>query len=110
MGELKDIRTKINQLDSDLISLLAERRKLSKEIVIAKDSTEHAIRDKDRETELLKRLIQLGKEKGIDAHFLTKVFYEIIEDSVRIQLNHVQNLTGKKESGKRVYFCCNTRN
>ncbi len=100
MGELNKIRSKINKVDEDLISLLAERRKLSKEIVIAKDSGEQAIRDKERETELLRRLIQLGKERNIDAHYLTKVFYEIIEDSVRIQLNHVQDLTGRESVGE----------
>jgi chorismate mutase/prephenate dehydratase len=103
MSDLNNIRNKINKVDEELIELLAERRKLSKEVVIAKDSTDQAIRDKEREAELLKRLIKMGKEKNIDAHYLTKIFYEVIEDSVRIQLNHVQDLTGK-QSGDAEYI------
>ncbi|MBN1301790.1 MAG: bifunctional 3-deoxy-7-phosphoheptulonate synthase/chorismate mutase [Melioribacteraceae bacterium] len=96
MNGLEALRKSINKVDEEIIELLAERRKLSKEIIIAKDQGDKPIRDQKRETELLQRLIKLGKAKGIDAHFLTKVFYEIIEDSVRIQLNHIQDLTKKQ--------------
>lgn len=96
MGKIKSIREKINKVDEDLISLLAERRKLSKEVVQEKDSGDQPIRDQARETELLERLIKLGKQKGVDPHFITKIFYEVIEDSVRVQQNYVLDLTGKQ--------------
>ncbi|NJD21238.1 MAG: 3-deoxy-7-phosphoheptulonate synthase [Melioribacter sp.] len=97
------LREKINQLDSELIKLLADRRKLSKEVILTKENSQKPIRDKQRESELLNRLIKIGKKEGLDSHFLTKVFYEIIEDSVRLQQNYVQTrLNGKGEKKKTI--------
>lgn len=97
------LREKINQLDSELIKLLADRRKLSKEVILTKENSQKPIRDQQRESELLNRLIKIGKKEGLDSHFLTKVFYEIIEDSVRLQQNYVQTkLNGKGEKKKTI--------
>ena len=75
MSEIKELRDQINKVDEDIITLLAERRKLSKDVVKVKDVADKPIRDHKRETELLQRIINLGKKKGVDVHFLTKVFY-----------------------------------
>ncbi len=93
MSELDKLRELINNVDSKIIELLSERRKLSKDIIREKDDKNSPIRDQHREEELLKRIIKLGKEQNVDPHFLTKVFYEIIEDSVRIQQSHILNPT-----------------
>ena len=102
---ISNLREKINQLDSELIKLLADRRKLSKEVILAKETSQKPIRDQQRESELLNRLIKMGKKEGLDSHFLSKVFYEIIEDSVRLQQNFVQsklNTKGEKKKSIRV--------
>ena len=96
MSEIKELRDKINKVDENLISLLAERRKLSKDVVKVKDLGDTPIRDQKRESELLQRIINIGRKKGIDVHFLTRVFYEIIEDSVKIQQDYVNDLIGKQ--------------
>jgi len=93
MSDLDKLRELINNVDSKIIELLSERRKLSKEVIREKDDKNSPIRDQNREEELLKRIIKLGKEKNVDPHFLTKVFYEIIKDSVRIQQSHILNPT-----------------
>ncbi|MDA3861405.1 MAG: 3-deoxy-7-phosphoheptulonate synthase [Melioribacteraceae bacterium] len=96
---IEELREKINSIDSNLIDLLAKRRGLSKEVILDKNDNKNPIRDEKREEELLNRLIKLGKEKGVEQHFLTKVFYEIIEDSVRIQQSHILN-PSKEFNGK----------
>ncbi len=96
---IEELREKINNVDSELIDLLAKRRGLSKEVFEDKNDNEKPVRDQKREEELLKRLVKLGKEKGVEQHFLTKVFYEIIEDSVRIQQSYLLNPT--KELSKK---------
>ena len=96
---IEELREKINNVDSELIELLSQRRALSRSVILDKNDTKNPIRDQKREEELLNRLIVLGKEKGVDQHFLTKVFYEIIEDSVRIQQSHVLN-PSKEFNGK----------
>ena len=98
MNNLDDLRESINSVDGKIIELLAERRKLSKNIIHEKDDSHSPIRDQQREEELLRRIIKLGKEQNVDPHFLTKVFYEIIEDSIRIQQSHILNPTKEGKS------------
>jgi len=82
---MKEIREKINSIDDQILKLLADRRQLSIEIIKLKNQEKSSIRDKDREKQLLTRLIEAGREYGLDNHFITKVFYEIINDSILIQ-------------------------
>lgn len=95
------LRDKINRLDSGLIKLLAQRRKLSKEVIVVKETSHKPIRDQQRESELLNCLIKTGKKEGLDSHFLSKIFYEIIEDSVRLQQNFVQTKLNTKSEKKK---------
>ncbi len=78
-------RKKINDIDSEIIKLLAKRRNLSKEIISFKNENKSSIRDKSREKELLTQLIKEGKKSGLDSYFVSKVFHEIIDDSINLQ-------------------------
>jgi len=78
-------RKKINNVDSEIIKLLAKRRELSREIIRLKNETRSSIRDKAREQELLTQLIDLGKKEGLESEFVKRVFHEIIDDSVKLQ-------------------------
>ncbi len=85
---LGDIRNNINDVDSEILQLLSKRRKLSEEVINSKMKTDKPIRDTDRETELLSEIIASGKELGLDSHYVSKIFYDILDDSVRLQQNH----------------------
>ena len=82
---LLDLRDKISALDEKLLSLLAERRALAVEVGKAKLASHRPVRDIDRERDLLERLIALGKTHHLDAHYITRLFQLIIEDSVLTQ-------------------------
>ena len=82
---LLDLRVKISALDEKLLALLAERRALAVEVGKAKLESHRPVRDIDRERDLLERLIQLGKAHHLDAHYITRLFQLIIEDSVLTQ-------------------------
>jgi len=82
---MEEYRKKINEVDSEIIKLLAKRRDLSREIIRLKNEIQSSIRDKIREKELLTQLVELGKKEGLDSEFVTKVFHEIIDDSVKLQ-------------------------
>ncbi|WP_318358503.1 bifunctional chorismate mutase/prephenate dehydratase [Enterobacter sp.] len=93
---LLDLRVKISALDEKLLALLAERRQLALEVGEAKLASHRPVRDIDRERDLLERLIQLGKAHHLDAHYITRLFQLIIEDSVLTQqalLQHHLNQT-----------------
>lgn len=82
---LLDLRVKISALDEKLLALLAERRTLAVEVGKAKLDSHRPVRDIDRELDLMERLIQLGKAHHLDAHYITRLFQLIIEDSVLTQ-------------------------
>lgn len=82
---LLDLRVKISALDEKLLTLLAERRLLAVEVGKAKLASHRPVRDIDRERDLLERLITLGRAHHLDAHYITRLFQLIIEDSVLTQ-------------------------
>ena len=80
--ELEEIRVKITDLDSQLLSLLAERQSLTTRVAETKIKNDIPVRDQTREEQLLVRLIKKGQEVGLDPHYVTQLFHVIIEDSV----------------------------
>ncbi|KQN64793.1 bifunctional chorismate mutase/prephenate dehydratase [Erwinia sp. E602] len=99
------LRGKISALDEQLLTLLAQRRELAVDVARAKMATHKPIRDIDRERDLLERLIALGKTHQLDAHFITRLFQLIIEDSVLTQQALLQKqLNNTNASSARVAF------
>ncbi len=94
---LKSLRKEINRLDEQLIRLLAERRKLSQKIVKLKAADGIPLRDETREAELLKRIVRLAETNGLDVNFVKRIFYEILDDSIRLQQSYLQNLANQNE-------------
>lgn len=99
---LNQTREQITHLDNELLSLLAERRRLSLEVARSKEVDVRPIRDTQREKELLARLVKAGREKGLDAHYAISLYQSIIEDSV---LNQQAYLHGRAnpETQKQQY-------
>ncbi|MCU7555202.1 prephenate dehydratase [Alteromonas sp. ASW11-19] len=79
---LAQVRDQITKLDSELLRLLAERRKLTNEVAETKIRHHIPVRDVKREEQLLVKLIKEGQKAGLDAHYVTQLFHVIIEDSV----------------------------
>ncbi|RPD99005.1 bifunctional chorismate mutase/prephenate dehydratase [Candidatus Pantoea deserta] len=96
------LRDQISAVDEKLLTLLAERRALAVKVAEAKLSTHRPIRDIERERALLEHLITLGQKHQLDAHYITRLFQQIIEDSVLTQqallqknLNHAHALAAR---------------
>ena len=90
MATLDEIRHSINEIDTQLLALFAKRRAISIEVAKNKLFSQRPIRDQRREQELLAYLTQVGHPMGLSAHFIQKVFKLIIEDSVLIHQDFVQ--------------------
>ena len=103
MDELEKIRNEINAVDEHILEALAARRKLAHRVIQAKDQQGAPIRDALREEQLLATLIGKGRSQGLDAHFVTRVFHEIIDDSIRSQQLHLLG-DYDKSNLKRVVF------
>jgi len=98
---IEKLRKEINDVDEKLVKLLSERRRLSKEVILTKETTQSPIRDPKREEELLRRIINTGKKVGLDSTYVSKIFYEVIEDSVRLQQKFVQTSRSERDGKKR---------
>lgn len=94
---IEQLRKEINKIDSSLLDLFSKRRDFSKQIIKTKDLNGLPIRDEKREKELLKRLIAEGKEKGLESEYVSRIFIEVIENSVRLQQKYVQQQANKKD-------------
>ncbi|WP_026959710.1 3-deoxy-7-phosphoheptulonate synthase [Aliagarivorans taiwanensis] len=106
MSSLEHIRERITSLDQNLLTLLNERRQLSVEVAKSKLANPKAVRDQEREQQLLIRLVNKGRELGLDAHYVTQLYHTIIEDSVLSQQAFLQELTNpeQQQSAVRVAF------
>jgi chorismate mutase / prephenate dehydratase len=103
MDDLEGIREEINGVDRRILEGLARRRQLAKQVIEIKDAHGAPIRDSLREEQMLGDLIAQGRSQGLDAHFVTRVFHEIIDDSIRSQQLHL--MADSEASGlKRVAF------
>ena len=87
--ELSQTREQITALDKSLLALLSKRRELSLNVARSKEIDIRPIRDTQREKELLERLVQQGREQGLDAHFVISLYQSIIEDSVLFQQTYL---------------------
>lgn len=97
---LNSVRESINSVDNEILKLLAERRKLSAEAITIKDSEHSPLRNPQREHDLLMDRITRGREAGLDPHYVSNVFYSIIEDSVRAQQDFLQTKANGASAGK----------
>ncbi|WP_394129732.1 chorismate mutase [Shewanella maritima] len=82
LPKLGHTREQITALDKQLLSLLSKRRELSLDVARSKEVDVRPIRDVQREKELLERLVQQGREQGLEAHYVISLYQSIIEDSV----------------------------
>ncbi|MCO6354286.1 chorismate mutase [Pseudoalteromonas shioyasakiensis] len=104
---LNALRHDINEIDSDLLVLLAKRRRISHSVVEYKIANNKPIRDEAREQALLEKLINYGKSLGLDAYYINNVFQTILEDSVLNQQAMLQknlNPEAMSESHRVAYL------
>lgn len=107
MTVLQELRKEINEIDSELLILLAKRRRISNLVGENKIKLQKPVRDPAREQELLLKLVNYGKSLGLDTHYISQVFHVIIEDSVLNQqalLQHHLNQNNQASSAKVAFL------
>ncbi len=95
---ISDLRECIDQLDAQLLAILADRLDLARQVVQAKNGQNIEIRDPARERELIRRRLIDGGALGLESHFLTKVFHEILAESNRTQHDFLQTKLNQRPS------------
>jgi len=97
---LEKFRKNLDRIDKKIIEALAERRDLVSDISSLKIEHSGDIRDSEREEELINRITELAREKGLDRYFVEQLFRDIIHHSLRYQthslVDHYNRETGQK--------------
>lgn len=79
---IDELRAKIDEIDNDLLDLLARRMKVSDEIGTYKKQNNITILQPGRWDKILEKVFARGDEKGLDNEFLEKVFKAIHQASI----------------------------
>lgn len=82
---MTQLRAKIDVLDDNIMSLLAQRMNVSRKIGQFKKDNNIAILQTGRWEEILQRMTEAGAEHGLDADFVKDLFNRIHEESVAVQ-------------------------
>ena len=84
---LRVFREEIDRIDDDLISLLARRMEVSREIGGLKLRENLPVIQRDRYNDLMARRVVDGRRLGLDEDFMRNILSAIHEESVRQQLS-----------------------
>jgi chorismate mutase len=87
-GRLLELRASIDNLDSAVVHLLAERFKCTQQVGRLKAQYGLPAVDSDREAVQIKRLRSLAEEARLDPEFAEKFLNFIIDEVVRNHRNH----------------------
>lgn len=79
---IDELRARIDELDDELIGILARRMKISAEIGKYKKQNNITILQTGRWDKILEKVFQKGSERGLSNEFLEKVFTAIHEASI----------------------------
>lgn len=82
---LNPFREQINQIDDDLLMLLAKRREIAAEIGKIKMQTGRIVKDPQREQQLLSTLVEKAQIYDMDEQYIRALYQLIIDDSVILQ-------------------------
>lgn len=84
-ADLLAVRKQINDVDKQIITLLAERSELSRKACVVKKKNNIDIVDVDRETKASEMRDGIARNKRIDPTFVRDVFSVIVLNSRRLQ-------------------------
>ncbi|PJG83008.1 prephenate dehydratase [Caviibacterium pharyngocola] len=105
--DLTEIRQQITQIDRNLLKLLSERHRLAFDVVRSKEVTQKALRDVEREQQLLQELVRFAENENyqLEPQYITQIFQKIIEDSVLTQQVYLQKkLNEQRERDIHIAF------
>ncbi len=84
---LEEIRNQIDKIDDEILSLLAKRESLSKEVGRIKKAKNKQILDKERETQLIESIKKKSEELGLNEDFVIALYKIVLENSRKEQEN-----------------------
>jgi chorismate mutase/prephenate dehydratase len=88
--QLESLRRQLDTIDDGLVDLLADRQDAVRRVAeVKKANADAPLRDTAREAEQIARLCERARERGLDELFVSRLFREILDLSVRTQEMHL---------------------
>lgn len=97
---LEDLRQRLNQIDRDLISLVAERKAISGEVARVKRTTGRSTRDYEREKEVILHVRSVATELGVSESLAEDLLRLLIRSSLTTQ-EHARVVASGAGTGRR---------
>src|SRR5215470_9842167 len=98
---LDGLRQRVTDIDRQLISLVAERKRVSEEVARVKRATGYPTRDFEREREVILGVRNMASELGVSPALAEDLLRLLIRSSLTTQ-EHASVVARGKGSGKRV--------
>lgn len=88
--ELNEIRQHLDRLDNTILALLAERLSYSEKVAEQKQTQQLPIYQPEREQEIIDQKKDIAKKHSLNPEFAKDIFKKIIDESSRIQREHLK--------------------
>lgn len=88
-ADLSRLRDDLDAVDRRLLEALAERQRLIDQAARVKAATADFVRDPRREADMLHRLKETARGLGLDSFFVSRLYRQILDHSVRFQTDHL---------------------
>lgn len=99
VGEIEELRARIDVLDEEIISMLARRIAVCREVARAKMDSNLSIIQPDRWDKVLSRVCSLAEDSGLDPEFISGLYNSIHEYSVKEQNNIISSYAQDQDQG-----------
>lgn len=96
---LEELRNRLSEIDRELLTLIAERQRLSRQVAEVKRATGHPTRDFRRERDVLLRAREAATRLGISPTLAETLLRMLIRESLTTQ-EQLQVAAGAKGSGR----------
>lgn len=99
---LDDLRAMLDEVDKGILNALIERDRIVTEVARRKSAKDDGrVRDPVREEQQLTRLSAEGQEAGLDGYYITRVFRELLDHSVRLQQEYLARIHDAARAAER---------
>jgi chorismate mutase/prephenate dehydratase len=92
--DIGGLRQGLDEVDSGIVRLIAQRRDIIDAIAKAKEHSEDGIQDTERERRVLDGVVAVATDLGVSASLVRTIFRELISDSVAQQARHLNGDAG----------------
>ncbi len=85
LNTLQALRSHIDIIDAELLDIFEKRMKVANEIGTLKKEKNVAVLQNKRWNDILQKMVQQGKDKGLSEEFVVKIFKAIHQESINKQ-------------------------